>query len=84
MNTRDNIGTYTDIRGNFNLVSVIAVLNVQIKSLGYIAANYNSFHLMFNRRPGLKEDERKETFAQNRKVVSSLSRKDSAELKNRK
>lgn len=81
MNTRDNIGTYTDIRGNFNLVSSDSVLNVQIRSLGYNAANYKL--VPSNVQSGdlvLKEDERKETVAQNRKVVSSLSRKDSAEI----
>ena len=81
MNTRDNVGTYTDIRGNFNLVSSDSILHVQIRSLGYDAANYKL--VPSNTQPGdlvLKEDERKETIAQNRKVVSSLSRKDSAEI----
>lgn len=81
MNTRDNVGTYTDIRGNFNLVSSDSILNVQIRSLGYDAANYK---LVPSKAPSgdlvLKEDERKETLAQNRKVVSSLSRKDSTEI----
>ena len=81
MNTRDNIGTYTDIRGNFNLLSSDSVLDVQIRSLGYNAANYTL--VPSNVQSGdlvLKEDERKETFVQSRKVVSSLSRKDSAEI----
>ena len=81
MNTRDNVGTYTDIRGNFNLVSSDSILHVQIRSLGYDAANYKL--IPSNTQPGdlvLKEDERKETIAQNRKVVSSLSRKDSTEI----
>ena len=81
MNTRDNVGTYTDIRGNFNLVSSDSILDVQIRSLGYDSANYKL--VPSNTQSGdlvLKEDERKETFAQNRKVVSSLSRKDSAEI----
>jgi len=81
MNTRDNIGTYTDIRGNFNLLSSDSVLDVQIRSLGYNEANYKL--VPSNVRSGdlvLKEDERKETFVQNKKVVSSLSRKDSAEI----
>ena len=81
MNTRDNIGTYTDIRGNFNLLSSDSILNVQIRSLGYNAANYKL--VPSNVQSGnlvLKEDERKETFSQNRKVVSSLSRTDSAEI----
>jgi TonB family protein len=75
------VGTYTDIRGNFNLVSSDSILHVQIKSLGYSAANYKL--IPSNAQPGalvLKEDERKETITQNKKVVSSLSRKDSAEI----
>lgn len=81
MNTRDNVGTYTDIRGNFNLVSSDSVLNVQIRSLGYNAANYKLVPSKVQSGDlVLKEDERKETVAQNRKVVSSLSRKDSAEV----
>ena len=81
MNTRDNVGTYTDIRGKFTLVSSDSVLNVQIRSLGYNAANYKL--VPSNVQSGdlvLKEDESKETLVQNRKVVSSLSRKDSAEI----
>jgi TonB family protein len=81
MNTRDNIGTYTDIRGNFNLVSSDSILHVQIKSLGYNSADYKL--VPANDQADalvLKEDERKETVTQNRKVVSSLSRKDSAEI----
>jgi TonB family protein len=81
MNTRDNVGTYTDIRGHFNLVSSDSVLNVQIRSLGYNAANYRL--VPGSAQPGdlvLKEDERPETVVQNRKVVSSVSRKDSADI----
>jgi hypothetical protein len=82
MNTRDNVGTYTDIRGNFNLVSSDSILNVQIKSLGYNSANYKL--VPSTNQSGnliLKEDERIERFAQpNKKVVSSVSRKDSAEI----
>lgn len=39
-NTRDQVGTYTDIRGKFNLVSSDSILDVQIKSLGYETRNY--------------------------------------------
>ena len=88
MNTRDNVGTYTDIRGNFNLVSSDSILHVQIKSLGYNVANYklvpSNVQSGFDMPKGdlvLKESERRETFAQqNKKVVSSVSRKDSAEI----
>lgn len=81
MNTRDNVGTYTDIRGNFNLVSSDSILNVQIRSLGYNSTNYKL--VPSKTQPGdlvLKEDERLETVVQNRKVVGSLSRKDSADI----
>jgi len=39
-NNRDQVGTYTDISGRFNLVSADTVLDVQIKSLGYETRNY--------------------------------------------
>ena len=81
LNTRDSVGTYTDIMGKFNLLSSDSVLNVQIRSLGYDAANYKL--VPSNVQSGdlvLKEAERRETFAQNRKVVSSVSRKDSADI----
>ena len=83
MNTRDNVGTYTDIRGNFNLVSTDSTMNVQIRSLGYNSAYYK---LVPSTQSGfdliLKEDDeaRKQITAQNRKVVSSVTRKDSTEL----
>ena len=80
MNTRDNIGTYTDIRGNFNLVSSDSILNVQIRSLGYNAANYKLIPSNVQSGDLVLKEERKETVAQNRKVVSSLSRKDSTEI----
>jgi hypothetical protein len=34
-NTRDNVGTYTDVSGNFVLTSPDSVLDVQVRSLGY-------------------------------------------------
>ena len=88
LNTRDSIGTYTDIRGTFNLLSSDSVLNVQIRSLGYNAANYKlvpsnvqSGNVVLKGDLVLKEDAGIERFVQqNRKVVSSVSRKDSAEI----
>jgi TonB family protein len=34
-NTRDNVGTYADVQGNFTLVSFDTVLNVQVRSVGF-------------------------------------------------
>ena len=34
-NTRDNVGTYADARGNFTLISPDSVLDVQVRSVGF-------------------------------------------------
>jgi len=35
-NTRDNVGTYADVRGNFTLISPDSILDVQVRSVGFI------------------------------------------------
>lgn len=35
-NISDNVGTYTDAKGNFTLVSTDSIMDVQIKSLGFV------------------------------------------------
>ena len=82
MNTRDNVGTYTDIRGFFNLVSTDSIMDVQIRSLGYNPVNYKLVPSVQSGDLILKEDDeaRKQILAQNRKVVSNVTRKDSTEL----
>jgi len=39
-NTEDNVGTYADAKGNFNLISPDSVLNVQVRSIGFNNLNY--------------------------------------------
>jgi hypothetical protein len=34
-NTADNVGTYSDVKGNFTLISPDTVLNVQVRSVGF-------------------------------------------------
>lgn len=34
-NTADNVGTYSDARGNFTLISPDSILNVQVRSVGF-------------------------------------------------
>jgi CarboxypepD_reg-like domain len=34
-NIRDNVGTYSDAKGNFTLISADSVMNVQVRSLGF-------------------------------------------------
>jgi hypothetical protein len=48
-NLRDNVGTYTDARGNFVLTSTDSVLNVQIRSNGF---TNNNLQLRANAAPG--------------------------------
>lgn len=82
MNLRDNVGTYTDIRGNFNLVSTDSIMDVQIRSLGYNSASYKLVPSVQPVNLVLKEDDeaRKQILALNRKMVSNVTRKDSMEL----
>ena len=82
MNTRDNVGTYTDIKGNFNLLSSDSVLNVQVRSLGYLSDNYKLVPNSPYPTIVLKEDNtaKRQLQAPNQSVVSNVGRKDSAEL----
>jgi len=82
-NTRDNVGTYTDVRGYFNLVSSDSIMDVQVKSLGY---NSEKYRLVPSKQTGdliLKEDATARNvfnFNQQQRVMSSAVRKDSAEV----
>jgi TonB family protein len=82
MNVDDKVGTYTDIRGNFNLVSSDSVLNVQIKSLGYESNNYRLVPSSQIKSLTLKEDYygRLKILDSNRLFVSNVIKKDTAEL----
>lgn len=37
---QDNFGTYADVKGGFKLVSADSVINVEVKSVGYLPRNY--------------------------------------------
>jgi TonB family protein len=83
LNTRDNVGTYTDVRGYFNLVSSDSIMDVQVKSLGY---NSERYRLVPSKQTGdivLKEDATARNvfnFTQQQRVMSNAVRKDSAEV----
>lgn len=83
-NTRDNVGTYTDIKGYFNLVSSDSILNVQVRSLGFNAENYKLIPSNKTNNLVLKEDASAGllmTANQGRqRVMSSAMRKDSADV----
>jgi hypothetical protein len=74
-NTTDNVGTYTDAKGNFTLTSPDSVLNVQVRSLGY----ENNVAQLNNQRPNnqvvMQEDRSlKEVVVSQKKVNSTRSR----------
>lgn len=81
-NIVDNVGTYTDIRGNFNLVSSDSVLNVQIRSLGFESNNYRLVPSNQFKSLTLKDDyyKRMQILDSNRQFVSGVTRKDTTEL----
>jgi TonB family protein len=82
MNTRDNVGTYTDIKGQFNLISSDSMMDVQIRSLGYNSLTCRLFPSAVPNSIVMQEDEkaRSEILANTRKVVSSRAREETAEL----
>lgn len=55
-NLEDNVGTYTDARGNFNLISPDSVLNVQIRGLGYNDNNLQLRNNVSNAQVVMQED----------------------------
>jgi TonB family protein len=82
VNTRDQVGTYSDINGNFNLVSADSLLNVQFKAQGFETKEQQ---LLPNKKAAeivMQEDleARNKILANNRKVVSSRAREENREL----
>jgi len=78
-NTRDQVGTYTDISGKFNLVSADTVLDVQIKSLGYETRNYRLMPEKKDTNLVMQEDFRARSEIMNtpnRRVVSNRAREE--------
>ncbi len=55
-NTEDNVGTYTDARGYFNLTSPDTVLNVQIRSIGFENSNFQLRNNLPNNQVVLQDD----------------------------
>lgn len=55
-NLEDNVGTYTDARGNFNLTSPDTILNVQIRGLGYNDNNLQLRNNISNAQVVMQED----------------------------
>jgi hypothetical protein len=56
-NTQDNVGTYTDARGYFNLTSTDSVLNVQTRALGYNPNNIQLRNTVPDNRVVMQDDQ---------------------------
>ena len=74
-NRADNIGTYTDAKGNFTLTSPDSVLNVQVRSLGF-ENNYSQLNNgLLNNQVVMQEDRSlKEVVVSQKKINSTRSR----------
>lgn len=55
-NLEDNVGTYSDARGYFNLTSPDSVLNVQVRSLGFESNNVQLRNNLTENKVLLEED----------------------------
>ena len=55
-NTRDNVGTYADAKGNFILTSPDSVLKVQVRSIGFENRNAELKNIVANNAVVLQED----------------------------
>ena len=75
-NTRDNVGTYSDAKGNFTLTSPDSVLNVQIRSIGFENRNAELKNFVSNNAVVLQEDKKsiKEDVVSYKKFNTSRNR----------
>ena len=74
-NTTDNVGTYSDAKGNFTLVSPDSVLDVQVRSLGFENSNIRLRNDVSNNQITLNDDRSlTEVIVSRKKINSSRSR----------
>jgi hypothetical protein len=75
-NTADNVGTYTDVNGNFILTSPDSVLNVQVRSVGFENTNVQLQNTVADNQVVLEEDHKSlaEVVISNKQLNSNRSR----------
>jgi len=74
-NTTDNVGTYSDAKGNFTLVSPDSVLDVQVRSLGFENSNIRLRNDVSNNQITMNDDRSlSEVIVSRKKINSSRSR----------
>jgi hypothetical protein len=79
-NTEDNVGTYSDARGFFNLTSPDSVLNVQVRSVGFDnrnlplqnVQNYNQVVLQEDRNIAMQTISNKKINAERRQLNNTM------------
>jgi TonB family protein len=80
-NTEDNVGTYTDARGYFNLTSPDSVLNVQIRSIGFENNTTQLKTILPNNQVVLQNDSRVNAFVLNNQRANYNRRADNNTVK---
>jgi hypothetical protein len=75
-NTADNVGTYSDAKGNFTLISPDSVLNVQIRSVGFENSNTQLQSTLRDNQVVMQEDNRSlsEVIVSNKAANTNRSR----------
>ncbi len=76
----ENFGTYADVKGNFRLVSADSLLNVEVKSVGYITRTYTLRSSQAQNKIVLAEDDitlKEKAFAKDNDIAGkkTLSRR---------
>jgi TonB family protein len=80
-NTQDNVGTYTDAKGNFNLISPDSVLNVQVRSIGFENNNAQLRNNLTGNQVVMQEDKSlDEVVISNKKPNANRSRDNNLKL----
>jgi hypothetical protein len=80
-NPQDNVGTYTDAKGNFNLTYPDSVLNVQVRSLGFENSNVQLRNNVASTQIVLQEDKSLSEVVINNQKPNAAARSRDANIK---
>lgn len=80
-NIQDNVGTYTDARGYFNLTSTDSILNVQVRSVGLENRNVELQNSASNNQIVLQEDQSVATQTISTKKINAEKRQLTSTMK---
>lgn len=80
-NVQDNVGTYTDAKGYFNLTSTDSILNVQVRSVGLENRNVELQNSLNNNQIVLQEDQSVATQTISTKKINAEKRQLTSTMK---